>query len=474
MNDKMTCENAVSRRAFLRQSTLGAIGALALPNILPERLFAASASPNDQIHVAQIGVGRMGNSDMHSVMRHSLARVVAVCDLDANRSGKAREQVEQHYQKAGGTAAGVKAYKNFHEVLARPDIDAVVVSVPDHWHALVAVEAVLAGKDVYVQKPLTYSILEAQILRQAVQAKGRILQVGSQQRSQNSFRRATELVRNGCLGKIKTVQIGLGVDKPSGKKPAPESVPANLDYETWLGPAPQQAYMEGRVHPQKGLGRPGWITTEDFGLGMITNWGAHHIDIAQWGLGMELSGPLTIDSHAEFMHDDLWTVHTGYHIELTYSNGTKVILDNKNPVGLKFEGDNGWIFCTRGAEKVTESDPNVETDRRGPLRASDPALLRFPIPSNGKRWQPSTNHYLNWLEAVAARKQPIAPVDQAARSVTTCALAWTGMKLKRKLTWDPEQEAFVGDAEANALRFRAPRATAYDIREVAKKGGLTC
>jgi predicted dehydrogenase len=466
---------AASRRSFLKRSLLGTAGLLVFPQlVLPRRAFAAEGSANRRLQVAQIGIGRMGGGDMDGVMKHKSARIVAVCDLDSKRLGIAKGNVEKFYKKAGEGDVAIKDYHDYHEVLARPDIDAVIVSVPDHWHALVALEAVLAGKDVYCQKPLTYSIREAQLLRAAVQAKGRILQVGSQQRSSGSFRSATELVRDGHIGKIKTVQIGLGADKPSGKKPAPQQVPANLDYERWLGPAPQQPYMEGRVHPQNSTGaRPGWITTEDFGLGMITNWGAHHIDIAQWGLGMEESGPHTIMAQADFMHDDLWTVHTGYHVELEYAGGIKVILDNKNEVGIKFEGEHGWVFCTRGPEKVTASDPNLPAKgKKAALRASDPKILAAKLSTGAKVWQASGNHYFNWVEAALAHKQPIAPVEQGARSLTTCALSWIGMKLKRKLTWDPVKEAFIGDDEAAAFCHRKPRSADYDIEAIAKKAGL--
>jgi predicted dehydrogenase len=208
----------------------------------------------------------------------------------------------------------VKAYRDYREVIARPDIDAVIVSTPDHWHALIAVQAALAGKHLYVQKPITYSINESIALRTAVRAKKVILQTGSQQRSEKpyfAFRQASELVRNGRLGKVRVVRIGVGIDKPSGKAPAPMPVPATLDYDRWLGPVADQPYMEGRVHPQHTVdGRPGWITTEDFGLGMITNWGAHHLDIAQWALGQELGGPTTIKAQADFMQNDVWTATT--------------------------------------------------------------------------------------------------------------------------------------------------------------------
>jgi predicted dehydrogenase len=251
-------------------------------------------------------------------------------------------------------------------------------------------------------------------------------------------------------------------------------VPANLDYERWLGSAPEQPYMEDRVHSQSSLGRPGWITTEDFGLGMITNWGAHHIDIAQWAMGAELSGPSTIEAKADFMKNDVWTVHEHYHVEMTYASGVRVILDDKFPNGIRFEGSEGWIFCERGAVQVTSSDGNAKDqtgEKKSSLRASDPKLLANPG-TDGKRWMPSPNHYLNWLEAVAAKRDPIAPVDQAARSLQTCAAAWIGMKLGHKLTWDTAQEKFIGDDAANALCNRKPRKAEYDINLLMKKAGL--
>jgi predicted dehydrogenase len=249
------------------------------------------------------------------------------------------------------------------------------------------------------------------------------------------------------------------------------SVPATLDYERWLGAAPEQPYMEMRVHPQIDTGRPGWITTEDFGLGMITNWGAHHIDIAQWAMGQELGGPKTIEAEADFMTNDVWTVHHNYHVEMMYPGDVKVILDNNFENGLHFEGSEGWIFCRRGEEKVTASDPNASEKKLEPLRASDPKLLS-PLGSDAKRWQASSNHYLNWLESIVANRQPIAPIEHSSRSLQACATAWIAMKLKRKLTWDAATESFVGDDAANALRSRNPRKAEYDYRVAMANAGL--
>ena len=468
-----------TRRAFIRSSLMGTAGSVLVPAAIPRTyLFGAETPPSRKIQIAQIGCGRMGLEDMKGTMKHDLCRMVAVCDLDTKRLAAARTLAEEHDKGLGESAVDVRMYRDYRELLERPDIDAVIVTPPDHWHALVAVEAVLVGKDVYVQKPLTYDIAEAIALRTAVRAKKRILQTGSQQRSSrpwDTFRIATEAVRNGRIGRIHTVRVGIGRDKPMGKAPQPQPVPANLDYATWLGPAPQQPYMEERVHPQASLGRPGWITTEDFGLGMITNWGAHHIDIAHWGMGMELGGPTRIEASAAFMTGDVWTVHDTYHVEMHYPNGVRLVMDDGYPNGIRFEGTDGWVFCARGAENVTSSDPGSAAQRdqqRRALDASDPRIFTAGQPGD-TRWPASDDHYLNWLEAMVSRTEPIAPVDQASRSLEACCAAWISMKLGRRLTWDAEKEQFDNDAEANAMRARKPRSSRYDIAEVMKRAGLS-
>jgi predicted dehydrogenase len=454
-----------SRRSFIKTSLGGAFGLAVLPDIIPARLLGAD-SPGKKIHVAQIGCGRMGRSDMGNLLTEPLARVVAVCDLDSKRLAAGKKMAEDYYTERGEAGVKVKTFHDYHEVLASPEIDAVVVTVPDHSHAHVAIEAAIAGKHIYVQKPVTYNIAEAIGLRKAVEARKIILQTGSQQRSERpwgSFRKASEAVRNGRIGQLKTIKIGVGLDKASGKKPLPMSVPENLDYERWLGSAPEQPYMEGRVHPQDSVdGRPGWITTEDFGLGMITNWGAHHVDIAQWAMGQELGGPVTIDAHAEFMTNDVWTVHTTYHVEMVYPKNVRVILDNKFETGIRFEGDDGWVFCTRSEDSGNPLPA---------LRASDKKILS-PLDGNAVRWMPSKTHHGNWLESIVANRQPIAPIQQSARSLEACAAAWIGMKLKRKLTWDAATEMFIGDEAANALRRRPARKPEYDFELALKRAGI--
>jgi predicted dehydrogenase len=466
-----------TRRDFLKKSILTGVGIFTIPEIL-RNTISASGSPNKLIQFAQIGCGRQGTSDYTGTIKHTdLCRLVAVCDLDSKRVDIAKNTVEQFYKSKGETNVEVKTCHDFHDLLNNPEIDAVIVSVPDHQHALVAVQAVLAGKDVYVQKPLTYAISEAIALRTAVRSRNRILQTGSQQRSEkpwNTFRVASEAVRNGRIGKLQTVKIGIGIDKPKGVKPMPQIPPSTFDYDRWLGAAPEQPYMELRTHPQDSIdGRPGWITTEDFGLGMITNWGAHHIDIAHWAMGMELSGPLSVVAKADFMKDDVWTVHTTYHVEMMYPGNIQVILDNTFPNGIQFEGSDGKVFCARGSERVTKSDPvTAADDKRNPLYASNDKILYPRVGAEGKIWMPSPDHYRNWLESILSRKDPIAPVDQSARSLEACAVAWIGMKLNRKLTWDSKKEMFVGDKEANAMLMRKARKNEYDLIQIMKRAGL--
>jgi myo-inositol 2-dehydrogenase / D-chiro-inositol 1-dehydrogenase len=467
-----------SRRDFLKKSLFTGIGLITVPEILKHSVYRKK-SPDNIIRFAQIGCGREGTVDfMGTIVHTDLCRMVAVCDLDSLRADLAKKSVENFYKSKGETNVDIKAYHDFHDVLSRTDIDAVIVSVPDHQHAFVAIQAVLAGKDVYVQKPLTYSISEAIALRTAVRAKKRILQTGSQQRSEkpwNTFRIASEAVRNGRIGKLKTLKVGIGTDKPSGVKPLAQTPPATFDYSRWLGAAPEQPYMEMRCHPQNSIeGRPGWITTEDFGLGMITNWGAHHMDIAQWAMGMELSGPLSVKAKAEFMKDDVWTVHTTYHVEMLYPGDIRLIIDDKFTNGIEFEGSGGTVFCARGSERVTASDPVSSGDtKRGALWASNDKILYPRVGTEGKIWMPSADHYRNWLESIISRKDPIAPVDQSSRSLEACAIAWISMKLNRKLNWDAKNERFTGDKEANDMMARKARIPEYDIDLIMKKAGLS-
>jgi predicted dehydrogenase len=467
-----------TRRSFLKSSVGSSLGLAVAPNIITRFSLFGGDSPSQRIQVAQVGCGRMGREDMAGVLQNNTARVVAVCDLDSRRLAAGAGVARDFYKAKGETKTAIKSSADYRELLSDKTIDALVVSTPDHWHALVAIEAALAGKHLYVQKPLTYDVAESIALRKAVLARKIVLQTGSQQRSVHpfdAFRPASEAVRAGRIGKLKTVKIGIGLDKPRGKKPAPMPVPENLNYDRWLGSAPEQPYMEARVHPQDSFsGRPGWITTEDFGLGMITNWGAHHLDIAQWAMGQELGGPVSIEGRADFMKDDVWTVHQTYHVEMNYPGAVQVILDNTFEMGIRFEGEEGWIYCTRSSAKVTKSDGSSgkpDDVEKKSLKASDDKILA-PLPPTATRWMPSENHYRNWLEAIAGDHPPIAPVDQAIKSLQACCTGWIGMKLGRKLEWDVVAEKFKNDDAANALCARKPRKPEYDVQALIRKAGL--
>ncbi len=455
MKTRSAGPSTVNRRDFLKLAAVASV-----PLILPRRLFGAGA-PSNRIRVGQIGCGRIGRDhDLPGVLKSGLADVVAVCDLDAKRASAGQELVQKHYRDAGVPAPEVAVFHDYHELLARTDIDAVVISTPDHQHAEVALAAVRAGKDVYLQKPFTLTHAEGVVLRDAVAKSSRILQVGSQQRSWKQFREACELVRSGRVGRVRYVEIGLPIDPTKPDDPE-QPVPPNLDYERWLGPAPLAYYTEQRVHPQQGYGRPGWLRNESFTLGMITGWGSHHFDTMHWALNAEDSGPSRVEAHAEFPANRIWNVHGAYDVELTYPHDIRVSVSDRLPNGLKFIGDDGWIFVAREGQ-VSASDPATSSGGLKPLDASHPRLLdpqglsvRLPV---------SDEHHRNWLECVRSRQTPLAPAPVAHRSNAACIVSWIAMKLGRPLAWDVRDERFVNDSAADALLTRPERAPYGAIR----------
>jgi len=369
----MKSSSRSSRRQFIKGSLAGAAGLISMPAIVPSSVFGANA-PSNRIQVAHIGCGRIANDmDMPGVLRQDIARVVALCDVDSRRLALAKAKVEKHYQGA----VIVKTFGDYRQLLQEPGIDAVAISTPDFWHSEPVVAAALAGKDVYVQKPLSMTIHEGRQVSDTVTSKKRAFQIGSQQRSDSpwpQFRRACELARNGRLGQLHTVKVGLPIDPPGGD-PTPMPVPPNLNYAAWLGWTPEAPYTEQRVHPQNSItGRPGWLRIEPYTLGMITAWGSHHVDIAHWGMGAELTGPIEVEGRGEFPAKGLWNVHGAYHVEMKYANGVTMIIDNKFPNGVRFEGDEGWLFVTRDGAKVTPSDPAASGSKA--LAASKASILK--------------------------------------------------------------------------------------------------
>jgi predicted dehydrogenase len=382
----------------------------------------------------------MGLGDLREILGFKQARIVAVCDVDSKRVKHAQQLVEKHYSKQSqnGTYKGCATYGDFRDLVAREDIDAVSVVTPDHWHTLPAIAAAKAGKDIFLQKPLTLTIQEGRMLSDTVRRYGRVFQVGSQQRSDSRFRKACELVRNGRIGKLRTVKVGFGTDPGTGPQP-PMPVPDWLDYNMWLGPAPRAAYTEKRVHPQSGYGRPGWLRIADYGAGMITGWGAHHNDIAQWGMGTEYTGPVEIKGQAEYPKDGLWDVHGVFSIEYTYAGGVKVTCtDNrKNKQGVLFEGSEGWVYV-----------------KRGHIDANPKSLLTSPIGTDELQLYKSNNHKANFFDCIKSRAETIAPVEVAHRSCSVCLLGEIAMRIGKKLKWDPERERFTNDDQANRMLSR--------------------
>lgn len=448
-----------SRRDFLKTAAV-----TGFPMIVPSSVFGQSA-PSNTVQIGQIGCGRIARThDIKETIRHTgVGRFVAVCDLDKVRLADGKQLIEEYYAKnlGAGKAASVKTYSDYRELLKDPGIDAVIISTPDHWHAQPAMEAALAGKDVYLQKPASLTINEGRQMADAVKKSGRIFQQGSQQRSEFQFRYACELVRNGSLGKIQEILVGLPTDPPGGSEKK-MATPSNLNYEMWLGSTPDVYYTEDRVHPQtddpkKRYDRPGWLRCEQFGAGMITGWGAHHIDIAHWAMGLEHSGPVEIEALAEFPTKGLWDVHGAYNVRAKYANGAAMHISDKFPVGVKFIGERGWIWVTRGTYQPGDWKAG---NRRAVLDASDVRILEAGVPDNGIKLHvsPQNDHHLDWLESVRSRKAPAAPVEDGHRSCSACLLAYAAMKLKRPLKWNPEIERFVNDPGADALLARTQRA----------------
>ncbi|MEO6733146.1 MAG: Gfo/Idh/MocA family oxidoreductase [Ferruginibacter sp.] len=451
-----------SRREFLSNAVK--VSALfALPSIVPASVFGKNA-PSNRINVAAIGTGRISRGhDMPGVWQHEYAQLMAVCDLDSKRATEGKQLVNDYYTKRDGKPFdGVKAYTDYRQLLQNKDIDAVLISTPDHTHAMIGVAAARAGKHIYMQKPASLTIAEGRIISNVVQKSGVKFQVGSQQRSSEQFRYAAELVRNGRIGKLKTVYVGLPGDPPGGNK-EPMPVPKNLDYDMWLASTPQVYYTEDRVHPQNGYGRPGWLRCEQFGSGMITGWGAHHIDSAHWGMGMESSGPTEIWSEkAEFATGGLWDVHGVFKTGATYANGVVMMVSNEFPNGVKFEGTDGWIFVSRGDYQATSTDPGAGNIQAKKLDASDPKLLTSVIGPNEFHFTVSKDHHGNWLESIRDNTKPIAPVEEAHRACSACLLHHIAMKLNRKLYWDPLKEKFNNDAQANKMLSR-PQRKGYEV-----------
>ena len=444
----------MQRRDFIK--SVAAAGAAPL-------LFGGCATKfvaNRKANVAIIGCGRIASTfEMPGVLnRPDLARIVAVCDLDRKRAHYMRLRVEHAYDDGSKVAV----YTDYKELCARPDVDAVMICLPDFWHALVATTAICAGKAVWLQKPFTQTIAEGRLLANLAKKYGTVMQVGSQQRSWNQFQAVCKAVQEGRIGAVRRVEVGLGIDKAGGSCLA-EPVPATFDYETWLGPTSHDVpYNWTRCHSQdlrKIEDRPGWIQLAPYGWGMITNWGAHHLDIARWGLGS--IEPEKVEGTCQWMDlsgSRLWNVHTSYDLHYSFNDGkTDVHVCDKYQNGIKFVGESGdWLWCTRGAARVTASDPipKVRPGDLGPIAASRDELL----PALEKMSASSLQlHVDNWLEAVLAKdpSMTVTNAEEAHRSTSVCSLGQMCMELGRgkggfSLDWNARKES-TGNAEYDRL-----------------------
>ncbi len=451
-----------TRREFVKTSLTGMAGAFVLPTIIPSSVFGKTA-PSNKIHIAQIGFGRIAlTHDLPLTIKHDITRVIAIADVDSNRLAQGKEWVLNYYEEKMGKKnfVDVALYQDYKEMLLDKNIDAVVISTPDHWHAQPAIEAALAGKDIYLQKPASLTIEEGRQMSNIINRTGRIFQQGSQQRSADpwpQFKKACELVRNGRIGDIHTIYIGLPGD-PSGPEEPEMPVPGNLDYNMWLGSTPSVYYTENRVHSQTAItSRPGWLRCEQFGAGMITGWGAHHIDTAHWGMGTEYTGPIEIEGSAEFPKEGLWNVHGSFKNTAKYANGVIMYLSGDYPNGVKFVGSEGWIFVSRGAVQVTSSDPTAGNTKLQALDASDRKILDSVIGPNEIHLYDSPEQHKNWIDSIISREETVAPAEIGHRSCSACLLNHMAMKLPEKLYWDPEKESFIDNEKANSMLSRSQR-----------------
>ncbi|HKB90011.1 MAG TPA: Gfo/Idh/MocA family oxidoreductase [Opitutaceae bacterium] len=427
------------RRDFLKLATKSAAGLAVAPFIIPSSAFGR-IGPSNRLTMGIIGVGSQGSSHLKTLVNDVHVQIVAVCDVDGERRDKAKELVEATYasRAPSGSYKGCAALSDFRELLARPDIDAVLIAVPDHWHALPVIYAARAGKDIYAEKPLSLTIPEGQAMVRAVEESGVVCQIGSQQRSSPEFQRCVELARNGFLGKLTRVTVGLppGAGPVSTEPLSPQAVPPTFDYDMWLGPAQPAPYFKQRCHWDFR-----WIY--DYSGGQLTDWIGHHFDIGVWGAGVSHTGPIAIkNASAEFAKGPLYNTAMRYSFEAHYANGLVVDVSSKNRDGVEFIGTEGSCWAARGKSDF-----------------SSPLLRTVPIPSTGWRIPDrTTSHRQNFFDCIVSRQTPRCPIQEAHRVVSVAHLANLAFRTGRsELQWDPDQQKVVNAPEVEQLMTRAYR-----------------
>jgi predicted dehydrogenase len=423
----------IHRRDFLKRTALAG-AAIAFPAIVPSSVFGQNA-PSNRINIGLIGMGLMMEGHQQAMTGRPDTQVLAVCDVVREKREKCKAQVEKVYAQkmASGSYKGCDAYNEYERILDRKDIDAVMVITPDHWHAAISVAAMRAGKDVYVQKPMTLTIREGRIMSDVARQYSAILQVGSQQRSERAFRRACEIVRNGGIGKVHTIYAGLGEFPPPIQLPE-QPIPAGFDYDRWLGPTPWYPFNEMRI---KGDYGGGWRRFWDYGSRKNGDWGAHHFDIIQWALGMDNSGPV------EFIPKGYEKNPFQTHI---YADGTKVLRDHpiRNGHMIQFIGDKGEVLVSRG-DRLETTPAKLKDQPPGP---------------NDVRLYESRNHEDNWIQSIKTRTQPICPAEIGHRTATICHLSGIAERLGLPVKWNPAKEEILGNELASRWMDR-PRRTPY-------------
>ena len=438
--------NHLTRRRFLGDA-LAAGTALAAPLIIPASARGADdrPAPSERITMGCIGLGGRGTVDMNTFLGHDEAQIVALCDVDAGSTryedawhrglAPAKENVEQRYasQKASGTFRGVGGYRDFRDLLARDDVDAVCVATPDHWHAPIVVAAAKAGKDVYCEKPLSLTVCDGRAMVDAVTRYERVFQCGSQRRSDTRCRHSCELVRNGRIGTLQTVRVGLPgghwIRSNAKKIFGPEPVPEGFDYDLWLGPAPWAPYTFNRCHWN-------FRWNLDYSGGNVTDWGAHMIDMAHWGMGCDTTGPVEVEGRGTFPpQTDLWNAATEFEFTCTYADGVKMIVRSGGP--NRFEGTEGSV------ELAGKTDP--------------PSLAESVIGPDEIHLFESHSQHANFLDCVKSRQPTAAPVEVAHRSISVAHLGNIAMLTGRTIRWDPATEEILDDPQASRLLSRAKR-----------------
>ncbi len=423
----------MNRRSFLAASVV-----LSMPALIPSVALGRgeTPAPSKRITLGIIGCGNMGNSNTDEFLRNKDCQVVAACDVDSGHLGRLVKKVNKHY----GTE-DCKTYRDFRELLARRDIDAVMVAVPDHWHELIEVEAAKNKKDIYGEKPLARTIAEQQAIVHAVEKNNCIWQTGSWQRSVGTFRKAAEIVRNGLIGKVTHVEVGLPAgNRNSGKEAesmTPSEPPPQLNYDFWTGPSKLLPYIQGRVHRN-------WRWNYNTGGGQLMDWIGHHCDIAHWGLGFDNSGPSEIEGHGEFPGaDEVWNTATKYRIELKYPESiTMTIAGGYDEIrgGTKWIGTDGWVYVNRGVFEASNEDWRD--------------VRQLPDDLRKIRLYESTNHWGNFLDCVKSRKPTVTPVQTAHHSAIPGHLGLISMLTGRKIKWDVKHEKILDDADASKLLSR--------------------